>query len=181
MKQHGPWKIKASEVKYQDPWISVRADQVIQPDGKDSTFAVVALAQGASVLAVDDDGFVYLTEEFRYAIGQQSFEVVSGAIDEGETPLHAAKRELKEEAGIEAKEWIELGRVDPATSSIFAPSWQFIARKLSFGSPKPDGAELIKIHKVTLEEAVEWVMDAKITHAQSCTLILKAARYLGKR
>jgi 8-oxo-dGTP pyrophosphatase MutT (NUDIX family) len=180
MKDHGPWKIKSSEQRYQDKWVTLRVDQVIRPDKTEGTFAVVDMVQGASTLAIDDEGFVYLTEEFRYAVGRQSIEVVSGAIDEGETPLQTAERELKEEAGIEAQEWIELGRVDPMTSALYAPSWQFIARKLSFGETKPDGSELIKIHKVKLEEAVQMVMDCKIIHAQSCTLILKAARYLKK-
>ncbi len=180
MQDHGPWKIKSSEERYHDKWVTLRLDQVIRPDNSEGTFALVNMAQGSSILAIDDDGYAYLTEEFRYAIGEQSFEVVSGAVDPGETPLQTAKRELKEESGIEAQEWIELGRVDPMTSALFAPSWQFIARKLSFGAPRPDGSELIKIHKVKLAEAVQMVMDCKIIHAQSCVLILKAAKYLGK-
>ena len=92
MKTNGPWKIKDSQVKYKNPWISVREDQVIRPDGKDGIFGVVEMVAGASVLPLDDDGFVYLTKEFHYAIEQDSVEVVSGAIDEGETALEAAKR-----------------------------------------------------------------------------------------
>ena len=103
MKNNGPWRIKDSQVKYKNPWISVREDQVTRPDGKDGIFGVVEMVAGASVLPLDDDGFVYLTKEFHYAIEQDSIEVVSGAIDEGETAFEAAKREILEETGLSIK------------------------------------------------------------------------------
>jgi len=180
MKQHGPWKIKSSEVKYKNQWIEFREDKVIQPDGKDSVFCVTTIKPGVSVLPVDDEGFAYLTEEFRYAIGKQSIETVSGGIDNNEDSLAAAKRELKEETGIEAQEWISLGKVDPLTNMVLGPSWPYLARKLTFGNANPDSVEQIKIHKVRFEDAVQMVVESKITHAQSCVLILKAAKFLGK-
>ena len=77
-----------------------------------------------------------MTKEFRYAVGQMSLEVVSGGVEEGEEPLAAARRELKEELGIEADEWVELGRVDPFTSMVLSPARLFLARKLHFGEPR---------------------------------------------
>ena len=64
MKEHGPWKIKESVIKYKNPWIEVREDKVIRPDGKSGIFGVVNMKHGISVLPMDDEGFVYLTEEF---------------------------------------------------------------------------------------------------------------------
>lgn len=66
MKQHGPWRIEESEIKYQNHWITVREDKVLRPDGKKGIFGVVEAIGGISVLAVDDDNHVYLTEEYRY-------------------------------------------------------------------------------------------------------------------
>jgi len=68
MNNNGPWKIKSSEEKYKNPWINVREDQVIGPDNKDGIFGIVEMVNGVSILPIDEDGFVYLTKEFHYAI-----------------------------------------------------------------------------------------------------------------
>ena len=113
---NGPWVIKESVPAYKNPWIEVTEDQVIRPDGKPGIFGLVNMKPGVSVLALDESGFVYLTDEFHYAIGKDSIEVVSGAIDNIESSLDAAKRELEEELGIKAEEWIDLGEVNPFTT-----------------------------------------------------------------
>ncbi len=86
---------------------------MIRPDGAPGTHCIVQLLHGVSVLAVDDDGMAHLTEEFHYAVGRATIEVVSGGIEAGEEPLAAAQRELREELGITAGEWIDLGVVRP--------------------------------------------------------------------
>jgi len=179
-RKHGPWLIKKTVRKYKNPWIEVSEDQVIRPDGKSGIFGVVKMKPGISVLPLDNNGFVYLTEEFHYAIGQNSIEVVSGAIENNEKPLNAAKRELKEELGIEAEEWIDLGLINPFTTVIKSPAYLFLARKLKFTQANPEGTEVIKLIKVKLNKAVEMVMDSEITHGPSCALILKANEYLKK-
>mgnify|MGYP003395509010 CR=1 FL=1 len=77
MQSHGPWQIKSGEVKYKNPWISVREDQVIRPDGKDRIFGIVEMLAGVSVLALDNDQNAHITREFRYGIGRESIELVS--------------------------------------------------------------------------------------------------------
>ena len=178
MTSNGPWKIKNSVEKYKNPWIKVREDQVIRPDGQDGIFGVVEMIAGVSVLALDDEGFVYLAKEFHYAIEQDSIEVVSGGVDKNESTLDAAKRELKEEAGIEASEWIDLGTVNPFTTVIKCPSTIYLAKKLKFKTAQPEKAEIIEILKVKFEDAVQMVINSEITHGPSCVLILKAAKYL---
>ena len=61
MEKNGPWTIKNSEIKYKNPWLEVREDQVIQPDGTDGIFGVITFARnGAHILPVDSEGYVYL-------------------------------------------------------------------------------------------------------------------------
>ena len=132
MKQHGPWQIVDSSEVYRDPWLSVRKDDVIRPDGKPGTHSVVDLKPGVTVLAVDDDGNVYLTEEFHYAVGRVTIEAVSGGIEVDESPLQTAQRELREELGIVTEEWIDLGVVDPFTSGVVSPTRIYLARGLQF-------------------------------------------------
>lgn len=178
MEQRGPWKVKGSEVKYKNPWIEVREDAVIRPDGKDGAYGVVVQGAGVSVLALDSEGFVYLVNEFRYAINQWSLETVSGAIDEGEEPIQAAKRELKEEAGILAENWVDLGGVNPTSSVVSCHQQLFLARDLSFTDHDRDAVEILEVRKIKFTDAIQMVMDGEITYGPACVLILKAARYL---
>ncbi len=103
----GPWRVKSSKVVYQNPWIKVTEDQVIRPDGKPGIFGVVEQKHGVCVVPIDNVGNVYLIKEYKYAIGRISTEIVAGGVDQDETLLQAAKRELKEEAGIIAKKWTQ--------------------------------------------------------------------------
>ena len=169
----GPWQIEATVPRYQNAWLELNEDQVIGPDGKPAAFATVRMKPGVSVLAIDDLDQVYLTSEYRYAVERESIEVVSGGIDGDELPLVAARRELREELGIEATEWINLGQVDPFTSAIHSPASLFLARKLTMCEAEPEATELIKVLKVDLSEAVRMVLESEIRHGPSCVLILK--------
>src|SRR5436309_14562669 len=109
MRRHGPWTVHSTREAHRDPWVSLTVDEVTRPDGRPGTYSVVAVQPGVSVLAVGGDGTAYLTEEFRYAVGRDSLEVCSGGIDPGEPPIDAARRELREELGIGAADWSDLG------------------------------------------------------------------------
>lgn len=179
MRPHGPWTVVASRVVYSDPWIDVRKDDVIRPDGKPGTYSVVAVRRGVTVLALDDEGVLHLTEEFHYGVGRVTLEGVSGGMEAGEEPLQTARRELAEELGIHARNWTDLGTVDPFTSSVDSPTRMFLARSLSHGPSNPEGTELIRCVKVPLAEAVAMVLDSRITHAPTCVAILKT-NYLNE-
>jgi ADP-ribose pyrophosphatase len=179
MTPHGPWQIIQRHDIYRDPWVALHRDEVIRPDGKPGTFSVVNLKPGVCVLAVDDGGIAYLTEEFHYGVGRVTIEAVSGGIEEGEEALPSARRELQEELGIQADEWTDLGVCDPFTSSIVSPTRLFLARKLSVGPQALEGTEIIRRVRMPLAEAVAMVMDSRITHGPSGVLILKAWFHLG--
>lgn len=180
-REHGPWKIKATTKKYQNSFIELIEDEVIKPDGKPDTYAYAKIKEGAAVLALDEEDFVYLAKEFRYALGRESTEVVGGGIDEGEKPEEAAHRELKEELGIEAEEIISLGRADPATSLVDSPAHLFLARKLKFKEKENEGTETIKTVKVKFEEAIRMAFEGEITHSATCALLFRAEHYLKRK
>lgn len=178
---HGPWQIIRRQTVYQDPWMHVQRDDVIRPDGQLGTYSVVHIKAGVCVLALDDHGQVYLTEEFHYGVGRSTMEGVSGGIEPGEDALHAAQRELREELGIEARDWLALGMVDPFTASAASPTQLLLARDLEIGEPNLEGTELIRRVQMPLSEAVQMVMDSQITHGPSCVLILKTHRILASK
>ena len=179
-RKHGPWTIKETHRRYRNEWIEVCEDEVTKPDGRPGTYATIKLKDGVEVLALDDDGFVYLAREFRYALGREDTEAVGGTIDDGETPLEAAKRELREEMGIEAEEWAELGRAHHTTSIVDSTTTLFLAQKLRFGEKEEDSTENIKVEKIKLDEAVEMALSDRMTHATSCVLILRVSNYIRR-
>jgi 8-oxo-dGTP pyrophosphatase MutT (NUDIX family) len=177
--KRGEWTVLDSAVQFSNPWITVREDRVIQPNGEEGAFGVVELIPGVSVLPVDDDGIVYLVRVYRYTIDRQSLEALAGGIEDGEDPQEAARRELREEAGIDAAELIDLGMVDQLTEVVVSPDRLYLARGLSFNKPDREETEEIKRVAVPLRQAVEWAYDGTISHAASVVLILKAARHLN--
>ena len=175
MTPHGPWKIVGSREVYRDPWLTLRRDEVIRPDGDPGSYIVATLKPGVCVLALGDDGTVHLTEEFHYGVGRVTVEAVSGGVEPGEGPLDAARRELREEIGIEAAEWVDLGVVDPFTANVVSPTRLYGARRLSFVDRRPEGTEVIHRVSMPLKEAVRRVMESEITHGPSCAVLLKVA------
>ena len=181
MQKNGPWQIQSSEIKYQNPWIIVREDKVVRPDGKDGIFGVVEMVAGVSVLPIDGEDNVYLTEEFRYGIRQKSIEAISGGVDQNESSMEAAQRELEEEAGLQAKEWVDLGTINPFTSVVISPQQLYVAKKLSKVAAHPEGTEQIRILKMSLAEALQITKNGGITHSPTCVLLLKAASFLSTK
>jgi len=179
-RKNGNWTIKATRKIFENDWFKLFEDDVVQPDGKDGKYATICFVEGVSVLPLDDDGFIYLTKQFRYAIERDDLEVVSGAVED-EEPLEAAKREAIEELGIEAAEWTDLGKIESDTSITNSTAHLFLARKLTFGETEREGTEQIETVKMKFDEALEKVMRGEITHGQTVVLILKTSQYLSKQ
>lgn len=179
-RESGPYKLLSSEPRYRNRWIAVREDRVIRPGGSEGLFGVVEMVAGSSVLAIDGENNSYLVREYKYALGRESLEVISGGLDEGETPLAAAQRELREEAGLVATEWQEFGAVDPFTTAIRCRNHLFLASGLSHTAAAPDDGEELSLVKLPFDAALQMVLAGEISHAASCVLILRAARLLGR-
>lgn len=174
----GPYKVLASREVYANRWLRVREDQVVRPGGPHGLFGIVEMKAGSSVLALTATREAYLVKEFKYGIERDSVEVVSGAIEEGEVPLEAAKRELREEVGLVAAKWVDLGVVDPFTTVVKSSNFMFLALEVSQAEASPDEGEVLETLKISFSETVEMVMRGEITHAGSCVLVLKAERWL---
>lgn len=173
-----PFTLISTKKVYENPWISVREDSVTRPGGKQGIFGVMTMKNGCTVLAIDENKNIYITKEFHYAIKQESIELISGGIDENESPLDCAKRELEEEAGLMANEWINLGYIDPFTTVVNSRNYLYLAKKLRNGTARPDEGEIVNLDTIQYSKALEMVMNSEITHGASVAAILKAQQYI---
>ena len=177
-RKHGPWTVRSSERLYADKFAEVWVDEVQRPGVEPSRRVTMRMKPGVAVLALDAEGFAHLVRTFRYAVGRESVEVVQGGAEGDEGPEASARRELKEELGVEAESWVDLGPLDAITSQVYSPARLFLARGLRFGEPETEATESLESLKVKFDEAVRMVMDGEITQGLSCTLILKARLFL---
>ena len=126
-----PWTTESTRTAYENPWIRVREDRVVRPDGAAGIYGVVELRWPAVfVVALTDADEVVLVTQHRYATGALSIEVPAGASD-GEEPLVAARRELFEETGLRARQWVRVGGMDALIGVARAPEHVFVARGLT--------------------------------------------------
>jgi 8-oxo-dGTP pyrophosphatase MutT (NUDIX family) len=175
---NGPYQILSSETKYQNRWLKVREDKVIRPGGTNGIFGVVEMQAGSTILALTEGNEIFLANEYKYGIEADSLELISGGLNESESPLDGAKRELMEELGIQAQEWLDMGVINPFTTVVSSPNYMFIAKGFKWSDRNPDEGEVLDIIKVPFLEALNMVMCGKITHGASCVLILKTAQVL---
>ena len=173
MKEYGPWKITDTREVYRDPFVTLKVDQVIRPDGLPGQHVVVGIKPGVCVLALDAQQNVHLTREFHYAVGRETIEAVSGGIDSGEDPDVAASRELQEEMGLVAERMAYLTTLDPFTSCMVSPTRLYLATGLSEVPSNPEGTEQIETTVMPLAVAVQRVLSGEITHAPTCVLLLR--------
>lgn len=177
-----PWTTLRSRIVYQNPWIRVREDDVIRPDGTEGIYGVVETKVATGVVALTEANEVYLVGQYRYTTKNYSWELIEGGAGEGEDPLAAAQRELREEAGLIASEWQSLGEEIHTSNCLTAEVAKiYIARGLTQTAPDPDPTEVLQVKKVPFAEALRMVDDGEIKDAVSIIGIFRAARLLNQR
>lgn len=174
-----PWKKLSSKVVYENPWISVREDQVVTPSGSPGIYGVVETRIATGVVALTDDNRVFLVGQYRYPLDVYSWEIPEGGSEPDESPLEAAKRELLEEAGVSALEWQQLGgEIHVSNCYSSERAYLYIARKISVGSSAPDPTEQLQLRVEPFHRCMEMVDSGEITDSLTIIALLRAARLI---
>lgn len=157
----------------------VREDQVTRPDGKPGIYGVVETRIATAVVALTDDRKVYLVGQYRYPTERYSWEVIEGGCELGEEPLETAQRELREEAGLLAKNWQDLGGEIQLSNCISSELGRFfLATGLTETKSEPEGTEVLEIKCLPFEDALEMVHKGEIQDAMSIIAIYRAREFI---
>ena len=172
----GPWVRRNRRVAYDNPWVTVWHDEVDRPDGSPGIYGVVHFAAAAvGVVVLDDADRVLLVGQHRYALDAYSWEIPEGGVPPGESPLDGARRELREETGVEATDWREIVRFHLSNSITDEAGVLFAARAIRHGTATPDPTEELTIRWVPFAETVAMIGDGRITDAMTFMALQRVA------
>lgn len=163
---------------YKGRIVDVRLEQVALPNGRSLTLEVVRHPGAAAVVAVDADGSVALLRQFRHAAGGFIWEIPAGTLKPGEAPLACARRELEEETGLLADEWIALGSILTTPGFCDERIHLFLARRLRRAAQLLDHDEVLSVRCMPLALALQMIRDDELQDAKSIAGLHRAAERL---
>jgi 8-oxo-dGTP pyrophosphatase MutT (NUDIX family) len=168
-----PWRIVEQQTVYENSWIRLIHHEVIRPDGAPGIYGVVHFRHRAvGILPIDAAGHTWLVGQYRFPLADYSWEIPEGGCPEGEEPLAAAQRELREETGLSAATWQTLGEAHLSNSVSDERAILYLATGLSRHAPAPEGTEVLTIRHLPFDEALQMVLTGRITDAMSVMAIL---------
>ncbi len=177
---NNPWKTLASRIAYENAWVRLREDTVVRPDGGEGIYGVVEMRPSVGVVALNAAREIVLVGQWRYPLGRYSWEIPRGGSLPDEPDIEAAaRRELREETGVEAESWQRLGAVDLNNGVTTDVEHLFLATGLRTGDNQPDPEEELALRWVAFDDAVRMVLNGEITEVCSVAALLMAARRMA--
>jgi ADP-ribose pyrophosphatase len=155
-----------------------KRDQVRLPNGGVSQREYVIHPGAVIVIPVLDSGHLLFERQFRYPLHQVFIELPAGKIDHGEPPLITGQRELLEETGYSAKEWVSLGLQHPCIGYSNEVIHMYLARGLSAGEHRRDEDEALQLFELSLEDSLRMVQNGEITDGKTIIALFWAEKYL---
>ena len=169
-----PWQPQSSKLVFENPWLSLHEDEVINPGGGLSHYGKINFKNYAiGIIPLDENNNTWLVGQYRYVPDCYSWEIPMGGGPIGIDPLLSAQRELQEETGLTAKNWQEIMKLHTSNSVTDERGLIYIARDLTQGETDFEEAEELLIQKLPLHEAVERVLSGEITDVISIAGLLR--------
>ena len=172
-------RMTGSERIFDGVILHVYRDTVMLPNGSPAVRELIRHPGAVAVVPLTADDKVIIERQFRYPLGTVITEIPAGKLDNPtEDRLEAAKRELWEETGYTAEEWISLGDYHPAAAYSDERLTIFLARRLTKGAQHLDEDEFLHVEEAPLESLMEGVLAGRITDGKTQTALMKAWFYL---
>jgi 8-oxo-dGTP pyrophosphatase MutT (NUDIX family) len=172
MRPPSPYQRLARREIYRNPWIAVEVHEMVHPTGTPGEHVSIVTGRACGVLVVDGDAFV-LARQARFAADCEMLEIVKGGANEGESIFACAKRELREELGLEAAEWMPLGDAYEIPSIVEHPVALFLATRTSDVSSAPEDVERIEAIRIPIEDAYRAALDGSLSDAVTLSALLR--------
>jgi len=174
-----PWQTLSVQQVYDNPWIEVTHREVLTPAKTSGIYGKVHFKNRAiGIVPLDADHNTWLVGQYRYTLDQYTWEIPEGGCPLGTSPLATAKRELKEETGMEAAQWTKLLELHTSNSVTDEQGVAYVAQELTFGEATPEETEELQLRKIPFAEAFDMVMRDEITDALSMLAIMKVQHWL---
>ena len=170
-------KIVSTREVYKCSLFRVTEDEATDPSGFDIKRSIVRHMGSAVMMAVDEKGRILLVRQFRLPAAKYLWELPAGRLDEGENPLQAARRELREETGYRARSWKRLAGFWPSPGFLGEKMTIFLATELTAGEPEPMEDERIECRWFSRKELDEMIRDGKIEDGKTIIGFLTWMRY----
>ena len=159
---------------YENPWIKVVENQVINPSGNAGIYGVVHYKNLAlAIIPVDENGNTYLVGQYRYTMKSYEWEIPMGGGKKGQDPLASAQRELLEETGIVAQKWQSILESQVSNSVSNERSITYVAWDLTYREAMPEETEDLQVRKLPLREAIQMAIKGEIRDLISVASLLK--------
>lgn len=171
---------QAPQLRYQGRVVDVVSEQVRLPNRAVVQLDIVRHPGGAAAVALDAQGRVCLLRQYRHVAGGWLWELPAGKLDPGESPRATVERELVEEAGMAAADWVSLGRMHSSPGVFTEVIHLFLARELSPRETAHEHGELIEVHWVAFETALKHCQSGEITDAKTLIGLFRGAAFLGR-
>lgn len=162
-----PWKVLDKQYILKSPWLNVRKDYVLLPNGTElDDFYVLEYRHWVCIIAETADGKYLIEKQYRHGINQECYELCAGIVEKDEDPLFAAKRELLEETGYTSEEWTYLGKAAPNASAMTNFCYCYVAKNAKkVDTQHLDSSEDITVLEVSKDELFELMKSEAIVEA----------------
>ncbi len=167
-------KQRTSQKVFDGELLQVYKDEVILPDGNTSYREWIDHPGACAILPVLQNGQVVLISQFRYPVGQIFYEVPAGKIDPGEDPFDTIERELKEEAGVTARNIAYTGLFYPAIGYANEVIHLYVAWDCDQQENNVDPDEFVEPWKISFSESLSMVANGEITDGKTMACLWKA-------
>lgn len=174
-------KTISSKELIRTPIFYVTMDHALDPDGFEIKRAIVQHGGSAVVMPVDERGRILLVRQYRLPVRRYLWELPAGRVDDGETPLRAARRELAEETGYRAKKWQRLAEFYPSPGFLAEKMTIYLATGLAPGEQTPMEDERIETRWFSAPEIDSLIATGKILDAKTQIGFLKWKRYFANK